>query len=572
MRLNFCTLFDSGYLSRGLALYASLVAQASPFHLVVLAMDDAAYVTLTRLDLADMTVVSLSEVEDTALLHVKPTRSRGEYCWTCTPCLLDYAFRTYGGEMWTYVDADLYFFSDPRVLIEEMGSASVLITPHRYTQRYDQSAVSGIYCVQFMTFCRTAQGLAVLDWWRNACLDWCFAVPEQGKFGDQKYLDDWPERFEGVHVLQHLGGGVAPWNVQQYQIYTRDGQVRGKELRTGVEFPVVFYHFHALHLKARFWVDYGAYALRWGAKWALYRPYIKALREPESGFSEPQLAAYATRPLKASAGNAWIHAQLLGPDPVMIGRIGGVEWSCVMAAMGQQGRESPRFKKGIRDQMIENAGFFPPTHDQLARFSAVMVASVGQVDGVAVWGKPHEPDFMAQFCPQAALFPLRSLDGYRFEAPWTAALAGKKVLVIHPFVETIAAQYARRDRLFENPHTLPEFELKLLKAVQSVGGEPTPYATWFEALEAMIAQVQDIDFEIALIGAGAYGFPLAAAIKKMGKKAVHIGGSTQILFGIKGRRWDADPVVRSYYNAYWARASVAETPQFAQKVEGATYW
>ena len=245
--LNFCTLFDSGYLSRGLAMYESLNRHCKDFHLYVFAFNDECFSVLKSLYLANMTVISLPEFEDEELLKVKPTRSRGEYCWTCSSSTILYVLDNYDVDHCTYIDADLYFFASPQILLDEMDeSESVLITPHRYTPQYDQSEKTGIYCVQFVYFRNNQQGRKVLTWWRKACLEWCYNRFEDGRFGDQKYLDDWPERFEGVHVLQHLGGGVAPWNMQQYRFEQQGKEIIGIELETEKQFPLVFYHFHSL--------------------------------------------------------------------------------------------------------------------------------------------------------------------------------------------------------------------------------------------------------------------------------------------------------------------------------------
>ena len=154
---------------------------------------------------------------------------------------------------------------------------------------------------------------------------------------------------------------------------------------------------------------------------------------------------------------------------------------------------------------------------------------------------------------------------------------------MHPFVETIKSQYARRDKIFENPDILPEYELKTLRAVQSNAGAEVPYNDWFEALKWMEDEIAKIDFDICILGCGAYGLPLAATIKRMGKKAIHMGGGSQLLFGIKGKRWEDKkygwpdyPNMRcDYYtlfNDYWVRPSTTEIPINAEKVEGGCYW
>ena len=261
---NYCTLFDSNYLTHGLAMYESLKQHSESFHLYIFAFDDRSFKLLNKMKLEHVTVISLSDFEDEELLKVKDERSAGEYCWTCTPSTIKYCIEKYNLESCTYLDADLYFFNNPSVLIEEMENNSVLITEHRYTPEYDQSSTSGIYCVQFMTFKNDENGMKVLNWWRDACNEWCFARHEDGKFGDQKYLDDWTTRFEGVHKLQNLGGGVAPWNVQQYDL-------------TDINFKLIFYHFHNYKILEDEKIECGTYKLDKNDIDILYKLYTKHL-------------------------------------------------------------------------------------------------------------------------------------------------------------------------------------------------------------------------------------------------------------------------------------------------------
>ena len=244
--LNFCTLFNSVYLSRGLALYESLKEHCSDFHLYIFTFDDATYNFFKDNNFDYITPISLKEFEDKELLRVKPTRTKGEYCWTCTSSTILYVLNHFEVDHCTYIDADLYFFSSPQVLIDEMGDASILLTEHRYTKEYDQTATSGKYCVQFVLFKNDERGRSALTWWRERCLEWCYNRMEDGKFGDQKYLDDWIERFEGVYILKHLGGGVAPWNMQQYTFHIDNGMICGYEIASGSRFYLIFFHFHAL--------------------------------------------------------------------------------------------------------------------------------------------------------------------------------------------------------------------------------------------------------------------------------------------------------------------------------------
>jgi hypothetical protein len=226
-------------------MYDSLKKHCEAFHLYIFAFDDQSLLILKSLTLEDTTVISLKEFEDEELLAVKPTRNRAEYCWTCTSSTIRFVLNHYQVDHCIYLDSDLYFFSSPQVLMDEMGEHSVYITPHRYTPKYDQSQKTGIYCVQFVAFRNDERGLAVLNWWRKSCLEWCYGRFEDGKFGDQKYLDDWPERFEGVYVSGNLGAGVAPWNMQQYVFTKEKDTITGTEIATGNKFRVIFFHFHS---------------------------------------------------------------------------------------------------------------------------------------------------------------------------------------------------------------------------------------------------------------------------------------------------------------------------------------
>ena len=283
--LNFCTLFDSVYLSRGLAMYNSLSQHCKDFHLYVFAFNDECYSILQSLQLKNVTIISLSEFEDEELLKVKPIRTRAEYCWTCSSSTILYVLDHYKVDHCSYLDSDLYFFSSPQVLLDEMGTNSVLITPHRYTKQYDQSKKTGIYCVQFVTFKNNEQGRTVLEWWRNACLEWCYARYENGRFGDQKYLDYWPYLFEGVFVSQNLGGGVAPWNMQQYQFEQENGMIKGIELNTNKKFPVIFFHFHSfVFVSPDFFSPRPYYKRNDSSILLLFKPYVKEIKQIRSKY------------------------------------------------------------------------------------------------------------------------------------------------------------------------------------------------------------------------------------------------------------------------------------------------
>ena len=243
---EFCTLFDVNYLARGLALYRSLAAVCDEFRLRVFCMDAETKRLLDDLDLPHLHAIALEHLEahDPELLQVKPTRTAGEYCWTATPCVCLCALDNEPDlGMITYLDADLLFHSDPAPVFDELDGGSIMIVPHRPTTRFQPDvAWAGIYNVGMLTFRRDENGVAALRWWRRRCLEWCYKQSEDGKFGDQKYLDDWPVRFRGVHVLQNFAGGVAPWNSARYTFDRKDGQV------TVDGEPLIFYHYQTFQL------------------------------------------------------------------------------------------------------------------------------------------------------------------------------------------------------------------------------------------------------------------------------------------------------------------------------------
>jgi hypothetical protein len=236
---HYVTLFDHKFLPSGLALHASLTRHARPFKLWVVCMDEKAEEQLRALGLPDAEPIPLREFETPELLKVKPGRSRGEYCWTCTPFTFTAVFaRVPEARRVTYLDADLYFFGEPARLLSEFerSGKSVLITDHAYDPAYDQGPEHGRFCVQFLACNNDAGGRKVALWWQARCLEWCFNRVEDGKFGDQKYLDSWPERFaDEVHVLKQTRETLAPWNVRMFL---------GRE---GFRRPVL-YHFHSLRI------------------------------------------------------------------------------------------------------------------------------------------------------------------------------------------------------------------------------------------------------------------------------------------------------------------------------------
>lgn len=277
---------------------------------------------------------------------------------------------------------------------------------------------------------------------------------------------------------------------------------------------------------------------------------------------------------------------LESPKPSMIARFGSTELSCLANYLGViRGRASVAdfllgrgqqwwWNPSVLQQMERWSGFFPPTEDLALRFGERMLQDIPLIDVLGSW-LPDERIFAKELAP-ARMVELELLNPYFSKVPWTRALEGKKVLVIHPFSSTIRSQYAKRSLIFPNG-LLPEFELSTIRAVQSLGGEPTGFDDWFQALDSMIAQMEKTDYDICLVGCGAYGLPLAAHAKRMGKKGFHLGGSLQLLFGIRGKRWENPDYNPDYnfaklINEHWVKPGTAERPANADKVEGACYW
>ena len=225
------------------------------------------------------------------------------------------------------------------------------------------------------------------------------------------------------------------------------------------------------------------------------------------------------------------------------------------------------------DQLCRWSGFFPHDVSLLPRFKELEIEALGNVDFLLRLRGKGENYLVKKYCRKDVVFA-NALGGYGNAYPWTYALKGKKVLVIHPFADTIQKQYAKREYLFpHDPDILPEFELKTIKAVQTIAGQSDErFATWFDALDYMKSEIDRTDFDIALIACGAYGFALASYCKNIGKSAVHVGGDLQMLFGIMGKRWEELEVPKKLVNEYWVRPSEEETPKNSGVVEDACYW
>lgn len=273
--------------------------------------------------------------------------------------------------------------------------------------------------------------------------------------------------------------------------------------------------------------------------------------------------------LEAERGNDEIARRIGAGAPFYAGRCGATEMRTVAEYLQNGGIG---FSEKARRDIRNLSGVFPTDDNTLARFCELYIRCAHGADLLALWDVGAERQVI-RGCQNTVFTKLRALEPYYHPQPWSAALAGKKVLVVHPFADTIRAQYARRERLFPGRDILPEFAaLTVVRAVQGLGGQETGYAGWFDALDAMERRIAEADFEVAVIGAGAYGLPLAAFCKSLGRQAVQMSGATQLLFGIKGKRWDTHPELSLLYNEAWVRPGEGETIANKDVVEGGSYW
>lgn len=310
----------------------------------------------------------------------------------------------------------------------------------------------------------------------------------------------------------------------------------------------------------------------------------------QNRYSFENTRLYAGRKMNdINEANIIISEMIRYSQPFMVARYGGTE----MNAICQFIRNSKNKKIDNRDEAVERlcktAGFFPKDIQMTEQFVRLMIESTKSLDLCGVWDLPMEDYVLRKYAPNSKITHLECLAPWKVCLsgkgniyPWSSDLEGKKVLVIHPFDKTIKKQYLEsREHLFERVENgrriLPDFDLVTLHAVQTINGnkEKDNYKDWFDALENMIDQCKCIDFDIAIIGCGAYGFPLAAEIKKMGKGAIHLGGATQILFGIIGKRWEQGEYGKEMshiINDYWVRPSLEEQVSNGNEIEGGCYW
>ena len=293
----YCTYFDHNYLSRGLALYYSLRRHAPGARLWVLCLSDTCHRMLISLDLPELVPVRLEDFEraDPQLAVTKSTRSTVEYYFTCTPAWLLYVTEREREAEWvTYLDGDLYFFASPEALYNELIDATVAIVPHRFAPNLTKRHVFGTYNVGWVGVRNDPDGIAVIKWWRERCIEWCYDRVDGDRYADQGYLSSFSRLSTRVRVIQHVGANLAPWNIANHRIGFDDGQVMIDRIH-----PLIFFHFQGLRTRFR-WFIFNSHRI-FGAPFSrstrrhIYRPYVDEMLAVEK-LTGPLLEIQKTKP------------------------------------------------------------------------------------------------------------------------------------------------------------------------------------------------------------------------------------------------------------------------------------
>ncbi len=291
---------------------------------------------------------------------------------------------------------------------------------------------------------------------------------------------------------------------------------------------------------------------------------------------------------KNDNANELIGNLILSKNPFMVGRLGSVESRFLANSQLKKNIKSDisgiikTLKGSINlywgndkkylNELCLNAGFFPNHQPSTEKFITIYNESLSNLDVLGVWNE-IEYQFENIIPKDVNLCKIRELEPWFYEKPWSAYLKNKRVLVIHPFENTIQNQFFRKNNLYKNELIIPDFELKIIKAVQTIAGQKSEFSDWYKALDSMKEKISKTDFDIAIIGCGAYGFPLASFVKNIGKQAIHLGGVTQLLFGIKGKRWEEwkhYTELRKNEGESWVYAN--EIPKDYKKIENGCYW
>lgn len=287
----------------------------------------------------------------------------------------------------------------------------------------------------------------------------------------------------------------------------------------------------------------------------------------------PSARKYVTREkygkrkkLSAEETNAYYRDLILSGKPFLAGRLGAGEMRRVNRYVMKELGLCKNYKEAnLKSVIIENS---PELADW---YCEKLIELLPNVDILPVWCQIAEPYLVRQFAKKAKLAHFEDIEPFWYENPWTSALKGKKVLVINPFDETIRQQYEKRELLFDNKDMLPEFELHTLKSVMVLTPEENTYGNIIDVVDYTYNEAMKIDFDIALLGCGQVGMLVAEKFRQQGKQAIYLGGALQLIFGIKGKRWDGQEKYARMYNEHWTYP-IEQPPTSYKRIEGGCYW
>ncbi|WP_372719107.1 hypothetical protein [Novipirellula sp.] len=291
--IHYCSYFDHRYLARALCLYDSLQEHSPEFVWHVLALSESCHDILSELNLPNIKTTSLAELElaQPELLEAKANRNIVEYYFTLTSGYCRYLIDHVGQDsLLTYLDSDLYFFDSPEPIIRELDGASVGIIEHRFSQPNREMVQYGRFNVGWVSFRNDPQGRDCLNDWYSKCLDWCYDRLEETRFADQKYLNNWPVDFPGVHIIQHRGANIGPWNVAEFPLKTTPPNPHPPVAEDGT--PLVFAHFQYIRrLGFRiFTTGFDAYNIQLAQRKQIasqiYHPYLRHFQKRQESVEE----------------------------------------------------------------------------------------------------------------------------------------------------------------------------------------------------------------------------------------------------------------------------------------------
>ena len=267
-----------------------------------------------------------------------------------------------------------------------------------------------------------------------------------------------------------------------------------------------------------------------------------------------------------SAINLKITDAIKNKEPLIFGKIGGVE------------AQHLRYYLAHGDAALLNtcslpvqAGIYPRSKEDLKDWCDHYLESIKNVDYILQWCADQGDKYVLEALGWngGIIDDFSDLEPFGHgEKGWHYHLKDKKLLTVAPFPKTIEQQLPKYSKIWRGA------EIGEVQVVQSpysaalLGEEPRPYK---EILNEICEQIEDSDFDVATVGCGGYSLMICDFIKSLGKPSIHLGGGNQLLFGIKGKRWDYD-VDPSWYNSpEWIRILPEETPPNTQLM-GNEYW